>query len=70
MCLNEWDSQLSDGVDASYVTPPSLSFNVWLLCNAMIQPFFDYVCNASYPNLNKNLKRVYKLLKINALDFA
>ena len=25
-----------------------------LLCNAMIQPFFDYACNAWYPNLNKN----------------
>ena len=24
-----------------------------LLCNAMIQPFFDYACNAWYPNLNK-----------------
>ena len=27
-----------------------------LLCNAMIQPFFDYACNAWYPKLNKNLK--------------
>ena len=27
-----------------------------LLCNAMIQPFFDYACNAWYSNLNKNLK--------------
>ena len=27
-----------------------------LLCNAMIQPFFDYACSAWYPNLNKNLK--------------
>ena len=27
-----------------------------LLCNAMIQPFFDDACNAWYPNLNKNLK--------------
>ena len=24
-----------------------------LLCNAMIQPFFDYACNAWYPNINK-----------------
>ena len=40
------------------------------LCNAMIQTFFDYACNAYYPNLNKNLKRVYNLLKINALDSA
>ena len=27
-----------------------------LLCNAMIQPYFDYACNAWYPNLNKKLK--------------
>ena len=27
-----------------------------LLCNAMIQSFFDYACNAWYPNLNKKLK--------------
>ena len=25
-----------------------------LLCNTMIQPFFDHACNAWYPNLNKN----------------
>ena len=24
-----------------------------LLCNAMIEPFFDYGCNAWYPNINK-----------------
>ena len=28
-----------------------------LLCNAMIQTFFHYACNAGYPNLNKNLKK-------------
>ena len=27
-----------------------------LLCNAMIQPFFDYACNAWYSNLNKKLE--------------
>ena len=27
-----------------------------LLCNAIIQLFFDYACNAWYPNLNKNVK--------------
>ena len=36
-----------------------------LLCNAMIQPFFDYACNAWYPNLNKIKKNVFKQLKIN-----
>jgi len=28
-----------------------------LLCNAMIQPFFDYACNAWYPNLSIKLKK-------------
>ena len=27
-----------------------------LLCNALIQPHFDYACSACYPNLNKKLK--------------
>ena len=27
-----------------------------LLSNAMIQPFFDYACNACYSNINKKLK--------------
>ena len=39
-----------------------------LLCNAMIKPFFDYACNAWYPNLSKKLKNVFKQLKINVLD--
>lgn len=28
-----------------------------ILCNAIIQPHFDYVCSAWYPNLNKSLKK-------------
>ena len=27
-----------------------------LLCNALIQPHFDYACSAWYPNLSKKLK--------------
>ena len=27
-----------------------------LLCNALIQQHFDYVCSAWYPNLNNRLK--------------
>ena len=27
-----------------------------LLCNALIQPHFDYACSACYPNLTKKLK--------------
>ena len=39
-----------------------------LLCNALIQYFIDYAYNAWYPNLNKKLKSVCRLLKINPLD--
>ena len=28
-----------------------------LLCNAIIQPHFDYACSAWYPHLTQNLKR-------------
>ena len=28
-----------------------------LLCNALIQPHFDYACSAWYPNLSKKLKK-------------
>ena len=28
-----------------------------LLCNALIQPHFDYTCSAWYPNLAKKLKK-------------
>ena len=27
-----------------------------LLCNALVQPHFDYACSAWYPNLTKKLK--------------
>ena len=27
-----------------------------LLCNTLIQPLFDYVCSAWYPNLTKKLQ--------------
>ena len=31
-----------------------------LVCNAMMQPFFDYAYKAWYPNLNKNFKNCLK----------
>ena len=41
-----------------------------LLCNALIQPHYDYACSAWYPSLNKRLlkknpniaKQLYKVL--------
>ena len=41
-----------------------------LLCNAMIQPFFDYACNAWYPNLNKNLKTRLKQAQNKCIRFC
>ena len=51
-----------------------------LLCNAMIQPFFDYACNVWYPNLNNwlpiqervnqcTLSSVYKFHSKNAPEY-
>ena len=37
-----------------------------LLCNALIQPHFDYACSAWYPNLSKKTKKQFKLFKTNA----
>ena len=41
-----------------------------LLCNAMIQRFFDYACNAWYPNLNKNLKTRLQAAQNNCIRFC
>ena len=44
-----------------------------MLCNALIQPHFDYACTAWYPNLTekkKKRRRRYKLCKINEYGFA
>ena len=42
-----------------------------LLCNALIQPHFDYACTAWYPNLHKKLKKKkIKLVRRNVFDFA
>ena len=41
-----------------------------LLCNAMIQPFFDYPCNTWYHNLNKNLKMSLKAAQTKCIRFC
>ena len=41
-----------------------------LLCNALIQPHFDYACSAWYPNLTKKLKNKSRLLRTNTYAFA
>ena len=41
-----------------------------LLCNAMIQPFFDYASNAWYPNLNKKLKMRLQAVQNKCIRFC
>ena len=37
-----------------------------LLCNALVQPHFDYASSAWYPNLIQKMKNKFKSRKINA----
>ena len=41
-----------------------------LLCNALIQPHFDYVCTAWYPNLSKKLKGKLQVTKNKRIRFC
>ena len=41
-----------------------------LLWNAMIQPFFDYACNAWYPNINKKLKTLLQAAQNTCIRFC
>ena len=41
-----------------------------LLCNAMIQLFFDYACNAWYPNINKKWKTRLQAAKNKCIRFC
>ena len=40
------------------------------LCNAMIQPLFDYACNAWYPSINKKLKTRLKAAQNKCIRFC
>ena len=40
-----------------------------LLCNALIQPHFDYACAAWYPNLNKKYKNKLQVLRNKCIRF-
>ena len=41
-----------------------------LLCNAIIQPHFDYGCSAWYPSLNKSLKKKLQTLQSKCIRFC
>ena len=40
------------------------------LCNALIQPHFDYACSAWYPNLSKKLKNRIQTLQNKCIRFC
>ena len=41
-----------------------------LLCNALIQPHFDYACAAWYPNLNKRFVKKIKICQNKCIRFC
>ena len=41
-----------------------------LLCNALIQPHFDYACAAWYPNPNKKYKNKLQILQNKCISFC
>ena len=41
-----------------------------LLCNALIQPHFDYACSAWYPNLSKKLKHRIQTTQNKCMGFC
>ena len=41
-----------------------------LLCNAIIQPFFDYACSTWYPNLTQNLKNELKATQNKCIKYC
>ena len=41
-----------------------------LLCNARIQPHFDYACSAWYPNLTQKLKKKLQVMQSKCIRFC
>ena len=41
-----------------------------MLCNALIQPHFDYACSTWYPNLNAKLKRKLQIMQNKCIRFC
>ena len=53
-CLNKLNSKLKFLYRKNKFLTPSLRR---LLCNALIQPHFDFACTSWFPNLNQSLKK-------------
>ena len=41
-----------------------------MLCNALIQPHFDYACPAWYPNLNEKMKKKIRITQNKCITFC
>ena len=41
-----------------------------LLCNPLIQPYFDYVCTAWFPNLSKKLRLTLQVIQNKSIRFC
>ena len=41
-----------------------------MLCNALIQPHFDYTCSVWYPNLNGKLKKTLQIMQNKCICFC
>ena len=41
-----------------------------MLCNALIQPHFDYACSVWYPNLTKKVKSKLQVLQNKCIRFC
>ena len=41
-----------------------------LLCNALVQPHFDYACSAWYPNLTQNLRKKLQTIRNKCIRFC
>ena len=41
-----------------------------MLCNALIQPHFDYACPALYPNLNEVMKKKIQIMQNKCICFC
>ena len=41
-----------------------------MLCNALIQPYFDAACSAWYPNINEKIKKIIQIAQNKCIRFC
>ena len=65
--LNKINGKLKFLYRKNKLLPPTLHR---MLCNAIIQPYFDYICSAWYPNLNERLKKKIQVAQNKSIWFC